>query len=147
MPKIATDKQIEKLQKVRKRFGKIIKSLQENEASSSSSSSQLEEVKKLELALSKTVQSLAVHVALERQEFNIDLMLIQQEIRKDIMDRDAHEAKQVDRLRIASERGEKLSTVMLRNREGVQQIEREMGRACPWFRTKICRSVQAFEQA
>ena len=144
MPKIATDKQIEKLQKVRKRFGKIIKSLQENEASSSSS--QLEEVKKLESILEKTVQSLAVHVELERQEHDTQFMLIQQEIRKDLMDRDAHEAKQVDRLRIASERGEKLSTVMLRNHESVQQIEREMGRACPWFRTRITKSVQAFVQ-
>lgn len=130
------DKQIKKLSKFHLKLKQLI----------NDDSVNVDTAKTLEPILEKVVRSLAVEIELERKQNEISLAIINSEIKLDLIDRDANDARIIDRQRISSEKGEEFSTIMLKNRERVGQIDAELSLACPWFRTRVCKSLSVFDK-
>lgn len=135
-PSSGVDKQIKKLSKFHLKLKQLINDQSVN----------VDTAKTLEPILEKVVRSLAIEIELERKQNEISLAIINSEIKLDLIDRDANDARIIDRQRISSEKGEEFSTVMLKNRERVGQIDAELSLACPWFRTRVCKSLSVFDK-
>lgn len=129
------DKQIKKLTKFHHKLKQLIES----------NSVDVNAAKSLEPILQKVLRSLTLEIDSERRQNEVNLAIIDSEIKRDLIDRDANEARIIDRQRISSERGEEFSAMMLKNRERVSQIDHELSHACPWFRTRVCKSLSVFD--
>ena len=129
------DKQIKKLSKFHRKLKQFI----------DTDSVDVNTAKALEPILEKVLRSLAIEIEYERRQHEVNLGIIKNEIKLDLIDRDANDARIMDRQRIASEKGEMFSTMMLKNRERVVQIDSELSAACPWFRTRVCKSLSVFD--
>lgn len=103
------------------------------------------EISNLRRLLQTTTQCITLELEAERMENEVTLLLLKEELKRDLMDRDANDAKTLDRQRIASERGEKFSVLVLRSKESVAQIDRDIATVCPWYRTRVCKSMSAFQ--
>ena len=126
-----------------KRLSKIGKKLSSQNADTNLLSERV--LSKWAALLSQTTASLEASIRAERHCHELELRLLAEEIKGDQMDRDANDAKALDRCRIAAERGEKASAILLRSKDAINSIEADLAQSCPWNRTKICRSVSAFE--
>lgn len=129
------DKHVNKLGKLSKRIRVLAQSDQVD----------VEQLKKLDVVLSKTIAQLVSNLHVERVAADTMLSIIKQEIKEDLVDRDANDAKSLDKQRIAAERGEKYASTLLKSYESVSNINHELSQACPWHKTRICKSVSAFE--
>lgn len=94
--------------------------------------------------LGTTLNALEHDVEVERLRKEIQLNMLRDEIRSDLIDRDANDAKTVERYRVAAERGEKVAIVLGRANTTAQKIANDVQSACPFHKTKICASVSAF---
>jgi len=130
------NKQIRKLTKLHNK----LKVLLEAETFDKTAASSLEPI------LEKAIRSLVVEVESERKYHETCLSIINTEVKLDLVDREANDAKVMDRQRIASERGDEFSSMILKNRERVSQIDHELSLTCPWFRTRICKSLIVFDE-
>lgn len=125
-------KQIRKLTKLRDHL---------QPPSSSSASFSNEEVSRL---LDKVAKSLLLNLTEERARHDTQLLILKEEMKLDAVDHEANLAKTVDRHRIASERGERISTVFLKSIEAVKSIDEEMITTCPFYNTRIVKALPAF---
>ena len=105
----------------------------------------VEQLRKLDVVLSKTIAQVTSELHVERVANDTRLSIIKQEIKEDLVDRDANDAKSLDKQRIAAERGEKYASTLLKSYESVNNINHELSQTCPWHKTRICKSVSAFE--
>lgn len=94
--------------------------------------------------LGSTLNALEHDVETERLKRDIELSLLREETRRDLIDRDADDARAVDRYRIAADRGERVATVVQRATTTTRRINAEVLAACPFRKTRICTSVAAF---
>lgn len=133
--KNGVDKQIRKLSKLQHKLSKLVQS----------ETFDSDATKSLEPILQKAIRSLVIELESERKYHEVQLSIINTEVKLDLIDRDANDAKVMDRQRIASERGEEFSSLVLKNRERVSQIDRELSTTCPWFRTRVCKSLVVFD--
>jgi cell division FtsZ-interacting protein ZapD len=93
----------------------------------------------------KAMRSIEVEYEMKKMQNELSMAILVSEMKADLVDRDANDAKAMERQRIASERGEDFSSILIKNRERVSQIDTELSKTCPWFRTRVCKSLLVFE--
>ena len=87
------------------------------------------------------------NVEMERKRAELELLILRETVKRDLMDRDANDARVVEKMRVALERGDKMATLLSKSRDNVAQVERDLVTICPFARTRICKSVFAFPSA
>lgn len=82
----------------------------------------------------------------ERAFHTTRVSILRKELERDLLDRDANDAKIAERYRMAADRGESFANVLLKSKESNRQIESELLDLCPWYKTRVCRGVRAFQK-
>lgn len=82
----------------------------------------------------------------ERAFHTTRVCILKKELERDLLDRDANDARIAERYRMAADRGELFANVLLKSKESSRQIESELLEICPWYKTRVCRGVRAFQK-
>jgi hypothetical protein len=138
MPFNPIEKSIRKLSKVKSRLVSYVPQIHSSETR--------QQFEKDVSLIETAIEVLKRGVNQERAFHTTRVAILKKELERDLLDRDANDAKVVERYRMAADRGDTFANVLLKSKDSTRQIESELLEMCPWYKTRVCKPVRAFQK-